>query len=83
MKLSALLLTLVIGLGTTASLDAKTTKYKAPKAHHNSASKAPKVNRKPTKTKKMKFRKPKRSAQTHSVKPHSHKVRQAKAQKSV
>jgi len=83
MKLSALLLTLVIGLGLSAPLDAK-TKHKVPKTHSAAqkapkrSTKTPKVKHKPAKVKPMKFRKGKHSS---SVKPA--KVRRTKAPKSV
>jgi hypothetical protein len=84
MKLSALLLTFVIGLGLTTPLEAK--KHKTPKPPHHSTThkapkrgtKMPKVKKKPTKMKPMKFPKAKHSA---SVKPA--KVRKSKAPKSV
>ena len=84
MKLSALLLTIVIALGLSAPLEAR-SRRKTPKAQHHSAQKAPKrsskmpkVRKKPAKVKPMKYRKAKRSS---SVKPA--KVRKSKAPKSV
>lgn len=64
MQLSALLLTFVIALGTSAPLAAK-SKRTPPKVHSRSAVKAPKVKRKPVKPKPMKYRKSK----TRGAKP--------------
>ena len=61
MRLSALLLSLVIGLGLTAPLEAKTKTPKAPKVHRSAKYKAPKQRKKPAKLKPMKFRKSKGS----------------------
>ena len=58
MKLSALLLTIVIALGMSAPLAAKTKR--PPKPHARTAVKAPKVKRKPVRPKPMKYRKAKR-----------------------
>ena len=82
--MSALVLTLVIGCGPTALLDAKTKVSKAPKVHHSASPKAPKAKgrRKPAKIKPMKFRKgklsnsaraskPSKPAKGHKVKPRS------------
>jgi hypothetical protein len=74
MKLSALLLTLVIALGMSSSLDAK-TKHKTPKAQHSTSYKAPKVKRKPAKVKPMKFSKTKHSSKA----PKAHKVKKPKS----
>jgi hypothetical protein len=79
MKLSALLLTLVIALGLSSPLDAK-TKHKTPKAQHPTTYKAPKVKKKPAKVKPMKFRKTKHSTASHSSKPaKAHKVKKPKS----
>jgi hypothetical protein len=76
MKLSALLLTLVIALGMSSSLDAK-TKNKTPKAQHPTSYKAPKVKKKPAKVKPMKLRKAKHS--TASKAPKAQKVKKSKS----
>jgi hypothetical protein len=79
MKLNALLLTLVIGLGISSPLDAK-TKHKTPKAQHPTTYKAPKVKRKAAKVKPMKYRKAKHSSVSHASKaPKAHKVRKPKS----
>jgi hypothetical protein len=59
MKLSALLLTIVIALGMSAPLAAKTRRT-PPQAHARAAAKALKGRRKPVKPKPMKYRKAKR-----------------------
>jgi hypothetical protein len=66
MKLSALLLTVVIALGMSAPLAAKTRRT-PPQVHARAKAKAPKVKRKPVKPKPMKYRKAKRS-QSRTVK---------------
>ena len=79
MRLSALLLTFVIALGTTVPLAAKAKN--TPQQHARKAAKAQKVRRKPAKVKPMKFRKAKRTNQSRVVKPA--KVRKAKRPRSV
>jgi hypothetical protein len=79
MKLSALLLTFVIALGMLAPLEAK-TKYKAPKAQHHTAQRAPKVRIKPAKVKPMKYRKAKRQTTARTAKaPKAHRVKRPKS----
>ena len=77
MRLSALLLTLVIALGLTTPLEAKTKAPKAAKVHQTKNYKGPKRRTKPAKVKPMKFPKAKHSkgrkapkvAKTHKAKP--------------
>jgi len=80
MRFSALLLSLVIALGLTAPLGAK-TRYKAPKVHHHSSSrKTPRVKHKPAKVKPMKFRKAKPRAKSRVHKAaKAHRVKRIKS----
>jgi hypothetical protein len=81
MKLSALVLTIVIGLGLTAPLEAK-KQPRTPKVQpHSTSYKAPKRKTKPTKMKPMKFKKAKKSGSARRVKPT--KARKSKAPRSV
>jgi hypothetical protein len=66
MKLSALLLTIVMALGMSAPLDARSSHKSKPNSH--GSYKAPKVKRKAAKPKRMKFPKAKHN-QSRAVKP--------------